>query len=58
MAHFKIFKSEKNKQFYFNFIGNNGQVMLQSEGYTRKSNAKKAITAIKKGVLTAITIEK
>jgi uncharacterized protein YegP (UPF0339 family) len=53
MAHFKIFKSEKNKQFYFNFIGNNGQVMLQSEGYTRKSNAKKAIASLKKSIANA-----
>ena len=36
---FEIFKSVKNKKFYFNLKARNGQVILQSQGYANKSGA-------------------
>lgn len=44
---FKIFKSSRNSQFYFNFIAPNNQIMAQSEGYISKQSAKDAIATIK-----------
>jgi uncharacterized protein YegP (UPF0339 family) len=52
-AHFKIFRSLKNKQYYFNYVGTNGQVMLQSEGYKRIFSARKAIASLKKHLSNA-----
>lgn len=45
---FEIFQSPKNEQFYFRLKATNGQIILQSEGYTTKANCKNGIESVKK----------
>lgn len=45
---FEIFKSEKNHQFYFRLKARNGQIILQSEGYSTKANCLAGIESVKK----------
>ena len=45
---FEIFKSEKNKKFYFRLKAKNGQVILSSQGYADKASAKKGIASVQK----------
>lgn len=45
---FEIFQSEKSKEFYFRLKAGNGQIILQSEGYTTKSNCQKGIASVMK----------
>ncbi len=45
---FEIFKSEKNKKFYFRLKAKNGQVILSSQGYGDKASAKKGIASVQK----------
>lgn len=45
---FEIFQSEKNQQFYFRLKATNGQIILQSEGYTTKANCKNGIESVKR----------
>lgn len=40
MAHFNVFKG-KNKQWYWHFVGNNGEIMSQSEGYRTRYGARR-----------------
>ena len=46
-AKFVLFEGEDG-QWYFHLKASNNQVIAQSEGYTRKSNALKGIAAVKK----------
>lgn len=48
---FEVFKSEKNHQFYFHLKASNGQIILQSEGYTTKSNCLSGIESVKKNAV-------
>jgi len=41
-----LFKSARNGQWYFHFVARNGKVVCASEGYTRKTAARKTIQAI------------
>jgi hypothetical protein len=45
---FELFQSEKNQQYYFRLKAGNGQIILQSEGYTTKTAAKNGIESVKK----------
>lgn len=45
---FEIFQSDKNKEFYFRLKAENGQIILQSEGYTTKANCKNGVASVKK----------
>ena len=45
---FEIFRSDKNKKFYFNLKARNGQVVLSSQGYASKASAKNGITSVQK----------
>lgn len=45
---FEVFKSPKNNQFYFHLKASNGQIILQSEAYTKKANCLHAIESVKK----------
>ncbi len=47
MAKFSIIKG-KNDQFYFNLKANNGEKILQSEGYSAKSGAENGISSVRK----------
>ncbi len=44
---FEIFKDEK-EEFRFRFVAPNGEIMLQSEGYTRKEKCLNAIDSIQR----------
>lgn len=46
MAHFEISKSKSG--FSFNLIGNNGKIILTSEGYSSKLGAQIGIASVKK----------
>lgn len=40
-------KSTRSGQFHFNLLASNGQVILSSESYASKANAKKGIESVK-----------
>ena len=44
---FKIHKSNKNQQYYFNLHALNGQPILTSETYSTKQSCKKGIESVK-----------
>ncbi|WP_103865716.1 MULTISPECIES: YegP family protein [Aquimarina] len=44
---FKIHKSDKNNQYYFNLHAGNSQVILSSEMYTTKQGCKGGIESVK-----------
>ncbi len=46
-ARFKLFKSTGDSKYYFNMTAGNGEIMLQSEGYTTKSAAQKGIASVR-----------
>lgn len=46
MGKFTLFEG-KNGQYYFNLKAANGEIILQSEGYTAKSSAKNGINSVK-----------
>lgn len=46
MGRFTITKG-RNDQFYFNLKAGNGEIILQSEGYTTKSSCKDGIQSVK-----------
>lgn len=48
---FEVFKSPKNDQFYFHLKASNGQIILQSEGYTTKANCINGINSVKKNAI-------
>jgi uncharacterized protein YegP (UPF0339 family) len=45
---FEIWKSQKNKKFYFNLKARNGQVILTSQGYANKSGVKNGVNSVQK----------
>lgn len=47
-AKFEIFQSKTIKAWFFRLKAPNGQIIAQSEGYTKRQNALKGIEAIKK----------
>ena len=47
MGYFKLFKSEKNGEYYFNLKAGNHETILQSEGYKAKSSAENGIESVK-----------
>lgn len=44
------------RRWYFRFVASNGETMAQSEGYTRKENAEKAVQSIKRRAADARTV--
>lgn len=46
VARFEVFKSLNDKQYYFQLRAGNGEIVLQSEGYTTKANAVKGAKAV------------
>lgn len=44
-------KTNSNGQAYFNLVGRNGQVIMTSESYKRKSGALKSINRINERVV-------
>lgn len=48
-AKYEMFKSEKNNEFYFHLkAAGNSEIILQSEGYTRKASCLNGIESVKK----------
>lgn len=45
---FEVFRSPKNKQFYFNLKARNGQIILASQGYANKAGVKNGIKSVQK----------
>ena len=46
----------RGRRWYFRFVAANGQIMAQSEGYTRKENAEKAVQSIKRQAAGSHTV--
>lgn len=42
----EIFQSENDEQFYFHVMGENGEIVSQSEGYTRAHDAERGYNAL------------
>ncbi|MDR0824409.1 MAG: YegP family protein [Prevotella sp.] len=57
MGKFEITK-RKNGEFQFNLKAGNGQVILTSEGYTKKENCKNGIESVKKNSLVDARFDK
>ena len=47
MGYFKLFKSDKNGEYYFNLKAGNHETILQSQGYSNKSGAENGIDSVK-----------
>ena len=47
MGYFKLFKSDKNGEYYFNLKAGNHETILQSEGYKAKASAENGIESVK-----------
>lgn len=45
---FELFRSPKNKKFYFRLKARNGQTILSSDGYGNKAGAKNGIASVAK----------
>jgi uncharacterized protein YegP (UPF0339 family) len=55
---FELFKSDKSGKFYFRLKAKNGQVILQSQGYTSKGGAKNGIESVKENCMDNNCYEK
>lgn len=53
---FEIIKDKAGK-FRFHMVAPNGQIMFQSQGYTKKQSAVAAIESIKKNAPKAVVTE-
>jgi uncharacterized protein len=47
-AVFEITRSAKSAEFYFHLKAGNGEIILRSEGYTKKASALNGIESVKK----------
>ena len=45
---FQLYQSDKNKEYYFRLVANNGENILRSEGYTTKDSAQNGISSVRK----------
>lgn len=43
---FEIFKSDKTSKYHFRLKARNGEIILQSESYASKANAKKGVASV------------
>lgn len=55
---FEIWKSPKNKKFYFNLKAKNGQVILTSQGYANKAGVKNGVASVQKNCSDEASFEK
>lgn len=46
----------RGRRWYFRYRAPNGEIMLQSESYTRKENAQKAVQSIKRTASSSQTV--
>lgn len=47
----KVWKSEKDKQWYYHVTGDNNQILAHSEGYRYNSDALRAVKALQAQLL-------
>ena len=57
MGKFTI-KVGKNQQFYFNLVGENGEIVLSSEGYTTRSGCLTGIKSVGKNAITEANFQR
>jgi len=55
MPRFEVFPGA-NGQWFFHLRGGNGEIMLPSEGYTRKADALRAVRAVRLASVMARTV--
>lgn len=55
---FQIYRSGKDRQFYWRLVSHNGNVIAQGEGYKRRAGALKAIRAVQKSQGAAVILPK
>ncbi len=48
MGYFKLYKSEKNDEYYFSLNAGNHETILSSQGYSSKSGAENGIESVRK----------
>lgn len=48
---FKLFRSTKNNQYYWNFKAPNGERVAHSEGYVQRQGALNGITSVKRNAV-------
>jgi uncharacterized protein YegP (UPF0339 family) len=48
MSKIEMFKSEKDKKFYFRITARNGKIVAQSEGYQNRGGVRTGIGSLKK----------
>lgn len=53
-----VIKTGKDGQYYFNLKAFNGEIILASQGYTRKDSCKKGIASVMKNAGSADRFEK
>jgi hypothetical protein len=53
-----IIKTGKDAQFYFNLKADNGEIILNSEGYTAKANCENGIASVKTNAVIDSRYEK
>lgn len=46
-AHYEIFRSSQNNQYYFHLKAPNGEIILASEGYIQKTGCENGIASCK-----------
>ena len=57
MEKFEFWQSDKDDQWYFHLVAQNGEIVAQSQGYTSKDNCINGIHAVKKYAATAIIFQ-
>ncbi len=45
---FEIFKSEKDRRYYFHLKARNGKIVLSSQGYASKQGCERGIASVKR----------
>lgn len=55
---FEIYRSGRDRQFYWRLVSRNGNVIAQGEGYKRRAGALKAIRAVQKSAPARIILPK
>jgi uncharacterized protein YegP (UPF0339 family) len=51
---FHLFRSPRNRQYYFRIVAGNGRTVAQSEGYKRARSRDDTVAAIKGGNFTIV----
>lgn len=55
---FEIYRSGKDRLFYWRLVSRNGNIIAQGEGYKRRAGALKAIRAVQKSAPAKVELPK